>query len=178
LNVCSKKSTNDRALAVRGAALSEALPTGRGRETPFRQGRTDGARSQFRAEHPLRRDGQADIGEHGSSYAFRSAHPQSALNADANSELSRRNDQNAAFSLEIDDGLMLAQLAWRRRRARAIEVGGRAQDEPLASCERASGQGRVHHLSHPERHIDPLLDEVDLTVVQNDLEVQLRILQP
>jgi hypothetical protein len=66
---------------------------------------------------------------------------------------------------------MLAQFTWRRRRARAIEIGRRAQHEAFASCDTASGQRRVHQLPHPESHIDALLDEVDLTVVQNDLEV-------
>lgn|SRR5260221_7549304 len=55
-------------------------------KAPLRQNSADGSRSQFRAEHPFRRDGKADIGKHRSSYAFRRGHPTA-------SELSRRNDQ-------------------------------------------------------------------------------------
>jgi hypothetical protein len=51
-----------------------------------------------------------------------------------------------------------------------MEVGWRAQDEAFASCDTC--QGRVHQPSHPESHIDTLLDEVDLGVVLNDLEAE------
>src|SRR5260370_37637805 len=117
------------------------------------------------------------MGEHRSPYAFRSGHPQSALNGRSQFGSLAPERPDAAFSLEIDDGLMFAEFTWRRWRARAIEVGRRAQHEAPASCDTASGERRVHQLSHPESHIDALLDEVDLTFVQNDLQVQLRILR-
>jgi hypothetical protein len=59
----------------------------------------------------------------------------------------------------------------------AIEIGRRSQDEALASCDAASGQRRVHHLSHPESHVDALLDKVDLAVVQNDFQIHVWILR-
>src|SRR6516225_10812533 len=72
---------------------------------------------------------------------------------------------------------MLAQFAWGGRRARAIEVGGRAQNEAPASRDTASGQRRVHHLSYPQSHVDAFLDQINLTVVQHDLELQFRMLR-
>src|SRR5690349_12254654 len=72
---------------------------------------------------------------------------------------------------------MPAQFARRRWRSRAIEIGRRADDETLASCDTANCERRIHHPSHPERHVDALLDKVDLTVVQDDFQLQFRMLR-
>jgi hypothetical protein len=116
LNVGSKNSTNARALAV------AARPVANSAQQVERQGlhcnrtaRTVPDRSSG-LKQPLRRDGRAHIGKHRGPHAFRGGHPQSALNGDGQFRTVAPKRPDAAFALEMEDGL-LARFTRRGRRA-------------------------------------------------------------
>jgi hypothetical protein len=71
---------------------------------------------------------------------------------------------------------MLAEIGWRCRGTGALEVVGRTQYQSLASTDAADCQRRIQHLSHPQRQIDALLHEVDLTVVEHDFQIEVPML--
>src|SRR5258708_23838736 len=72
---------------------------------------------------------------------------------------------------------MLAEIGWRCGGAGALEVAGRTQYQPLASTDATDCQRRIEQLSHPQRHIDALLHEIDLAVIEHDFQVELRMLR-
>jgi hypothetical protein len=47
----------------------------------------------------------------------------------------------------------------------------------LASADAADCQRRIQQLSHPQRHIDALLHEIDLAVIEHDVQTELGMLR-
>src|SRR5260221_12892815 len=106
------------------------------------------------------------MGEDRGSDAFGRGHLQPTLDLDRGLRAVAPERPHAAFALQIDDSLMLAEIGWRCRGTRPLEVVGRTQYQSLASTDAANRQRRIQHLSHPQRQIDALLHEVDLAVVE------------
>jgi hypothetical protein len=102
------------------------------------------------------------MGEHRAPYAFGRGHLQSALNLDLGFRAVAQERPDAAFALRINDSLMLAETGRSCGGAGTIEVAGRAQHQSLASADAADCRRRIQQLSHPQRHIDALLHEIDL----------------
>jgi hypothetical protein len=69
LNVGSKNSTNARALAVAARPVANSAQQVERQGARSQQDCTDGARSWFGTEQPLRRDGRAHIGKHRGPHA-------------------------------------------------------------------------------------------------------------
>src|SRR6267378_571248 len=116
------------------------------------------------------------MGKHCGSNSFGGGHLQPTLDLDRNFRAVASKRPYAAFALQINDSLMLAEIGWRCGGAGALEVAGRTQYQSLASTDAANCQRRVQQLSHPQPQIDALLHEVDLAVVEHDFQIEVRVL--
>src|SRR5258708_37505049 len=72
---------------------------------------------------------------------------------------------------------MLAEIGRRCGGAGALEVAGRTQYQSPTSTDATGSQRRIQQLSHPQRHIDALLHEIDLAVIEHDFQVELWMLR-
>src|SRR3981081_2716509 len=79
-------------------------------KTPFRQHRAHRARAQFRGEHPFGCNGEPGMGKHRGSNSFGRGHLQPTLDLDRRFGTITPKRPHAAFALQINDSLMLAEI--------------------------------------------------------------------
>src|SRR5260370_21258220 len=101
----------------RGAAGRKHGPQIKRWKAPLRQHRAHGPRTQFRGEHPFRRDGQPDMGKDRSSDAFGRSHLQPTLDLDRRLGAVAPKRPDPTFALHVDIRLMLAELLLIRQSA-------------------------------------------------------------
>ena len=71
---------------------------------------------------------------------------------------------------------MPLEIARLERRAGARKIGGRAHDAPANARDLAGRQSRIRQHAHAQRDVDALADEVDIAVVEDELDLELRML--
>ena len=71
---------------------------------------------------------------------------------------------------------MLHQIRRRLRHTHALEVCGQGYDPSRALADLAGSQRGVAKLAHAERNINACFDQVDVLVVEDKLDIELRML--
>ncbi len=77
----------------------------------------------------------------------------------------------------IDDGLVPHQVSRRLRHTHRVEIGGRADHESRTLRDLPCRQRGIGELTHAQRHIYALFDEVDVPVIENDIDIEGGVLR-
>ncbi len=80
-----------------------------------------------------------------------------------------------ALHSAVDQGIVGAQFSGHLRRAALGQILGRCDDEPGVDSQKACTRLRVGKPSRPDRDVDALLDEIDVTIFEAQLHVQLEV---
>jgi hypothetical protein len=70
---------------------------------------------------------------------------------------------------------MISQLSRRRRLPRSLEIGGCAEHQSTRLSDLARHHRGVGEHPHKKSHIDPFLDQVDIAVVEDRFDRELRM---
>ena len=57
----------------------------------------------------------------------------------------------------------------------ALKIRRRSHHNAAALCDPPRGHVRIRHRAHSKRNIDPFVDQVQVTVVQDELDIEVRV---
>jgi hypothetical protein len=138
----------------------------------------NGLVGEFSLKHPFRRDGKASAGNDRSTDTFRRRDAQTALDRDGDlGAVPPECPDIGRADVRVNDGLMEGQVAGHHRRAGLFEVSGGPHDRPRARPDLSGSQTGIGHRAHPKGDVDAFLDQVDIPIVENDFNFQVRILR-
>jgi hypothetical protein len=81
-------------------------------------------------------------------------------------------DPNSAIALFVEDGLMREQVGGSLWHTPCLEKGGRADHAPLALSDFAGDRRRISEPAYEERNVYAGCNKVDVTVVENDIDIE------
>jgi len=148
----------------------------RRRQFPVLQERHDLSGFQLGPEIPLRCDRESHVADHRLAQPLRCGHfqPPLQLHRHLLGRLSKGPGRPAGAP-RVDDRLMAAQLAGGRGRAMALKIGRRRHDNATALGDTARGHVGIRHRPHAQRHIDALVDQVHMSIVEHQLDLEVRV---
>src|SRR5262249_44103405 len=144
---------------------------------PILQHCRDRSRFQLWREHPFRRDRETEIGENCLANALRSRDAYSPLQGDC--RLGRALSESpgsATTALVINDSLVADEVGRRSGFAALCEVRWCCEDKPAALPNFACRQTRIRQRAHAQCDVDTGLDEIDVSIVEDDVDVERGVL--
>jgi hypothetical protein len=159
-----------------GAGFSGRCPSGREHspeidpgQFPILQHHLNRSICDLRREHPLRSDRDASIGKYNRAHSLRSTDAQPTFQCDRNFRIiTLKGPVPASCFLVVNHSLVRGEVAGCRRPACPLEIGRGTEHHMPPAGDTPRGQAGVRELPHAEGDIDPLLNEVDVPIVQND----------